>query len=53
MVLGAAFLLCGGLMVSEATSKKEPVWKLLTVTLIGGSVFIWFLVRSLVLQLYL
>jgi hypothetical protein len=38
-------------LLSEAASKKEPVWKLLTATLIGGSVFIGFLVRSLVLQL--
>ncbi len=52
LLLSAAFLLTGALMVSDGIGKKEPVLKLLLATLVAGSVFIWFFLRSVILEYY-
>ena len=50
MLLSAAFLLAGLFIVSEAAKNKDPVLKLALATSVAGSVFIWFVSRTLILS---
>jgi hypothetical protein len=50
MLLSAAFLLTGLFMLSDAAQKRAPLLKLGLATILAGSVFIWFVGRTLVLN---
>ncbi len=50
MLLSAAFMLVGLVMVREAVNQNEPAVPLLAATLVAGSVFIWFVCRTLLLN---
>lgn len=50
MLLSAAFMLVGLVIVREAVNQKEPAIRLLAATLVAGSVFIWFVCRTLLLN---
>lgn len=51
MLLSAAFLLTGIIVVMNDVQKKASVWRLVLSTLVAGSVFIVFVTRSLWLSL--
>ena len=51
MLLSAAFMLGGLFIISEAAQNKQPFLKVLWATLVAGSVFLWFVARSLLLTL--
>lgn len=51
MLLSAAFLLAGLFILSDATKKSEPLLALALATALAGSVFIWFVGRTLLLNL--
>ena len=51
MLLSAAFMLAGLFIVSEAVQNKEPVLKVGLATFMAGSVFVWFVGRTLLLAI--
>ena len=52
MLLSAAFLLAGLIIVSDAVQNRSPVIKLGFATLVAGSVFLWFVGRTMVLAFF-
>lgn len=50
MLLSAAFLLAGLFILSDAAQKREPLIFLVLATAVAGSVFIWFVGRTLMMN---
>lgn len=51
MLLSAAFMLVGVMIVSDMVQQGGPIIKITLATLVAGSVFLWFVGRTLLVTL--